>query len=72
MNLDNDLKFEPSTFGTDSNSLDNITDDDIKVMQFKDTVKQSVLIMSGIKKGDIPEYPTVSAGFDRILKMHKK
>ena len=32
MNLDNDLKFEPSTFGIDSSSLDNITDDDIKVI----------------------------------------
>ncbi|HPC34985.1 MAG TPA: hypothetical protein PLP73_04900, partial [Candidatus Absconditabacterales bacterium] len=39
MNLDNDLKFEPSTFGTDSNSLDNITDDDIKVIDTQDQPK---------------------------------
>lgn len=39
MNLDNDLKFEPSTFGIDGDNLDNITDDDIKAVDTPDQIK---------------------------------
>lgn len=39
--------------------------DDIKVMSFLDTVKQSVLILSSVEKGDIPEYPTL--GIDNFI-----
>lgn len=44
-------------YGLDISKKLSFEDGDLKVESYFDTLKQSVLILSGIKRGDVPEFP---------------
>lgn len=46
-------------YGLDIDRRMNFSNDDITVLSYKDTVRQSVDILSSIKKGDVPEFLTL-------------
>lgn len=45
-------------YGLDINRKLTFEDDDLATLSYKDTVKQAIEIMSNIRQGDIPEFPT--------------
>lgn len=54
--LDIDMNFEFDT-----------TEEDIKVLSYKDTFKQSVDILLSAKRGDVPEFPNLGLSSDRVV-----
>lgn len=44
-------------YGLDVSKKITFENQDLKVENYNDTLKQSVLILSGIKRGDVPEFP---------------
>lgn len=52
-------------YGLDINKKIKFVNNDLDVLSYKDTVYQAVDILSKLKKGDIPEYPSI--GIDNIF-----
>lgn len=52
-------------YGIDIDRKITFEDDDVKTLSYRDTVYQSADILSGLKKGDIPQYPVL--GIDSSL-----
>ena len=54
-------------YGIDMDVNFTYVDDDVKVLTPRETVKQSVLILGGLRQGDIPEYRSMGIGEQLVV-----
>lgn len=60
-----DIIVGETIYGLDIQKKFEFEDDDLKVLNYKDTFKQTILILSSLKKNDNPNFPT--QGIDKNL-----